>query len=399
MLRKTLYTVMIVVIAFMFAACLDSPPSMVGLRAESSVEYSVGDVFHADDWIVYAVYSDGSEAEVPTGDVVFSIPDGTSIPARISFTVSYSGISALVTIDPTGPDGTVETFDVLTLPAVTSYKAGSAVSFEGLSFILTYTNGSVKVIGFDDPDIKLSISEGDTITEETEVLAVYSGNMRAVFSLHIIAEEPVAEERLMLLGYPGAIYTETEVSLRQFTYLWQKIDGTYEAVTKASMPDALSFIVSHNGIEISLSGDTYTPMEDGEYTFYPVLNGKAWRESYSAITFISGERPAYGGDVRISFVDNLGEAFELTANPSVKLDRRTLTVTVPGLPSDIQSEWFLDGSPLAMTREGDEFTSEDIAQGSHVVTGVFDNGTGDLGVGSLSVTIEVPAEIEIGPGA
>lgn len=559
MKRISTALVMMLAVLILLASCLESPAKMTALRLEPQKTYAMGDRFYIGDWKAFAVYSDGSELEINVVDLAISMKEGTPVYMTTTFMASYNGISTAVTFSP---EGEPSSLSVLTMPYRTSYKEGEAISFDGLSFLVTESDGTVTTIQHDDPLLSYSISEGSSISSDTIVMATYDGRFSASFTLSVIVEEVVTlsgisvlnmpyqtrysedvselsleglkllllysdgtsstldypseglavtpaegtaitedteitvsyggftdsfevsydkeaslsgisvlnmpsktgygtgdnilsydglrllllysdgttgildypaegievtpaegsvitdsmdvsvsysgfsdsftvsyeketEESLMLMGYPNAIYTGEKVDLRLFTYLWQKKDGSVQVATISSVP-GMSFIIEHNGSETPVSTGTFVPAEDGVYTVYPVLEGRTWKEASSSISYSVEER-LLPSDVRVSFIDNLGDAFVLDGNPSVDLRDGNIVIRIPGLADSVSAEWTLDGSPVTAAREGDVFTYEGITPGRHVLTGLFAESGQTLGTGSISITVEIPNSVSIDP--
>lgn len=156
-----------------------------------------GDEFETGvDFTVYAIYSDGSRAEITDGYTVkkeSGMDMGT--PGDYVITVEYEGLKATYTISVNEPTNEISKLTVDATNAKTKFMLGDALSFEGVRVTVLYNTSAGKTLevtygdlrGFDvtvtDPDGNLTENAFEEFGRHT--VTVSAGEISASYSVDV----------------------------------------------------------------------------------------------------------------------------------------------------------------------------------------------------------------------
>lgn len=266
------------------------------IRIETETQYARGDGFLSDDFTVIASMSDGSECDV-SGAASFDKRDGYLITGDTTIVASYNGATAEYTIEPRG--------DVLGIMIATEPNRmlyddeNNIISYAGLSVMTLSTSGISKVVAYGDPRLSVSVAQGTTIVNDTEVTIMYMDSFSTRLTLEYGGEAEREVTGISITGYPKTLYESGEaLDLTGLTVL-----GTYSDGSVSVVPNDELTVSPQEGTV--LSENTAVTVTYGGYTasFDVVIAGDATVTGFELVV-----KPAYNGYLTFTEVS---EGFDL----------------------------------------------------------------------------------------
>ena len=163
----------------------------------AKVDFVVGDDFTlGDDCVIYAVYEDGTKANV-TAEVEIRKEAGfdMNVSDEYQITVSYGGKKEVYSIYVSDFSNVLRKIELDTSDVKKQYSLGEVVSFDGLKINATYENAQNRLIVFHYTSLKnfnVEIKSQDgTVTDDAFMklgnytITVSQGNVRASYSVTV----------------------------------------------------------------------------------------------------------------------------------------------------------------------------------------------------------------------
>lgn len=171
-LLSLLLVAMIVVLSVSLAACnREKTPERIVLEGYRDVFFQ-GDEFETGvDFAVYAIYDDGSRAQITQGYTVkkeSGMDMGT--PGDYVITVEYEGLKATYTISVNEPTNEIAKLTVDTTNAKTKFMLGDVFSFDGVRVTVLYNTSAGKTLEVTYGDLKkfsVTVTDPDGDVEDS----------------------------------------------------------------------------------------------------------------------------------------------------------------------------------------------------------------------------------------
>ena len=159
----------------------------IRLTGPTKTEYVQGEELDLSGLVVTAVYSDGSEVELQTGDYTVSGYDPNAIGEQ-TITVTYEGKTATFTVTVTEgeePEPVLEKIEI-TGPTKTEYVQGEELDLSGLVVTAVYSDGSKAEVKAGD----YTVSGYDPDTAGEQTVTVTYGGKTAAFTVTVEEKQP-----------------------------------------------------------------------------------------------------------------------------------------------------------------------------------------------------------------
>lgn len=247
-MKKTLRSILIVMLALTCAACMAAgltacSAKAEGLRLENPrTEFKIGDEFETgEDFRVYALFSDKTEKDV-TEEAVIRQEAGMdmNVPDDYQITVSWGGKKEVYTIYVSDFDSILRKIELNTDNVKKKFSLGEDVLFSGLTVKCTYENAQgqlyvTETTSLKNFTVKVEGVDGNIVTDVFNELGKYTvtvamGSIAASFTVDVDNIDISTVQGAIAAGYAfkGKIAAGTHEVWNEQTSRYKVYDYVYE---------------------------------------------------------------------------------------------------------------------------------------------------------------------------